>query len=166
MHSHHGGELAARRNAVAGPQIARMDQRAQLVAKLDVQRDVALRLEMKWQHCLLPGANFTRYWTGARANLSTLEDGRISAGYLLLEGSTHAILPGRSFLLQQGYGGTTAWDRPHRIGRLVPKEGRCPAPRTNRLPCLRSHPPSPSPTDFPSSRERGTGPRKARNWSR
>src|SRR5580700_8409426 len=129
-----------------------MDKRAQLVAKLDVQRDVALRLEMKWQHCLLPGANFTRYWTGARANLSTWKKGWISEGYLIWERSREAILPGRSFLPRQGYGGTTAWDRPARIGRFVPKEGRCAAPRTNRLPCPRSHPPSPWLPDFPSLR--------------
>jgi hypothetical protein len=29
-------------------------ERTQLIAKLDVQRDMALRLEMKWQHCLSP----------------------------------------------------------------------------------------------------------------
>jgi hypothetical protein len=31
-----------------------MYERTQLVAKLDIQRDVALRLEMQWQHCLSP----------------------------------------------------------------------------------------------------------------
>src|ERR1700680_4711801 len=166
MDPQHGGELAAGRNAVAGAQIARMDERAQLIAKLDVQRDVALRLEMKWQHCLSPGANFTRYWAGARANFSTWGDWRILGGYLILEGSADAILPGRSFLPRQVYGGISAWDRPHRIGRFAPEEDRVPAPRKDRLPCPRSHPPSLSPPDFPSSRERGTGPRKARSWSR
>jgi hypothetical protein len=54
MHAEHGGEFAAGRNAVSRAQIAGMDERAQLVAKLDIQRYVALRLEMKWQHCLSP----------------------------------------------------------------------------------------------------------------
>jgi hypothetical protein len=70
VNSQHGGELAASGNAVAGAQIARMNKGAQLVAKLDVERNVALWLEMKWKHCLSPSANSTRDWTGARANLS------------------------------------------------------------------------------------------------
>src|SRR5713101_2522824 len=70
VNAEHGGEFAARRNAVAGPQIACMHEGAQLVAKLDVQRNVTLWLEMEWKHCLSPSANSTRYWTGARANLS------------------------------------------------------------------------------------------------
>src|ERR1700676_4310241 len=143
-----------------------MDKRAQLVAKLDVQRDVTLRLEMKWQHCLSPRANSTRYWTAARANLSTLKDCRIPEGFRISEGSAGAILPGRSFLPRPGYGGTTASDRPQRIGRFGREGDRCRAPCKNRLPCPRSNPPSLTPRDFPSARERGTGPRKARNWSR
>ena len=70
VNAEHGRELAARRNAVAGTQISRVHEGAQLVAKLDVQRNVALWLEMEWKHCLSPSANSTRYWPGARANLS------------------------------------------------------------------------------------------------
>jgi hypothetical protein len=54
VHAKHGGELTAGGNAVAWAQIAGVHKGAQLVAKLDVQGDVALRLEMKWQHCLSP----------------------------------------------------------------------------------------------------------------
>src|SRR4029077_19523629 len=66
----HGRKLTAGGNAVALTQIAGVHESAQLVAKLDVQRDVALWLEMKWKHCLSPSANSTRYWPAARANLS------------------------------------------------------------------------------------------------
>src|SRR3989441_7385658 len=71
MNAQHGRQLAARRDAVAGAQITGMHERAQLIAKLDVQRNVTLRLEMKWQHCLSPSANSTRDWTASRANLSS-----------------------------------------------------------------------------------------------
>src|SRR5260370_1245500 len=71
VNAEHGCELAASRNAVAGPQIARVHKRAQLVAKLDVQRNVALWLEMEWKHCLSPSANSTRYLPVARANFSS-----------------------------------------------------------------------------------------------
>ena len=71
VNAEHGGKLTASRNAVAGTQIACVHEGAQLIAKLDVQRNVTLRLEMKWQHCLSPSANSTRYWTAARANLSS-----------------------------------------------------------------------------------------------
>src|SRR5713226_6202468 len=70
MNAQHGRQLAARRDAVAGTQITGMHERAQLIAKLDVQRNVTLRLEMKWQHCLSPSANSTRPWPSSRANLS------------------------------------------------------------------------------------------------
>src|SRR5260370_38089280 len=58
VNTEHGGGLAASRNAVAGAQIARVHEGAQLVAKLDVQRNVALWLEMEWKHCLSPSAQF------------------------------------------------------------------------------------------------------------
>jgi hypothetical protein len=70
MNAEHGGEFAARWNAVAWAQVTRVHQGAQLVAKLNVERDVTLWLELKWQHCLSPSANFSRYWPVARANLS------------------------------------------------------------------------------------------------
>src|SRR6266446_60249 len=70
VNAEHSGKLAARRDAIARAQVTRVDERAQLVAKLDVQRNVALRLEMEWKHCLSPSANSTRYWPAARANLS------------------------------------------------------------------------------------------------
>jgi len=70
VHAEHSRKLAAGRNAVTGAQIARMNKGPQLIAKLDVQRNVTLWLEMEWQHCLSPSANSTRYWPGARANLS------------------------------------------------------------------------------------------------
>src|ERR1700726_4434246 len=71
---------------------ARVDEGAQLIAKLDVQRNVTLRLEMEWKHCLSPSANSTRYWTGARANLSF----RDRAGYrrlILRRGQQKPTLP-------------------------------------------------------------------------
>ncbi len=71
MDPQHGGQLAASGNAVAWTQIACVHKGPHLIAKLDVQRNVALGLEMKWQHCLSPCANSTRYWPAARANLST-----------------------------------------------------------------------------------------------
>ena len=70
MNAEHGRELTAGRNAVARAQISGVDEGPQLIAKLDVQRNVALRLEMEWKHCLSPSANSTRYWPDARANLS------------------------------------------------------------------------------------------------
>src|SRR4029077_15965543 len=56
----HGSQLAARWNAVTRAQSSRMDEGAQLIAKLDVKGNVALWLEMNWQHCLSPSANSTR----------------------------------------------------------------------------------------------------------
>jgi len=38
------GQLATRRDAVAGAQFAGMDQRAKLVAQLDIKRNVAFGL--------------------------------------------------------------------------------------------------------------------------
>jgi len=70
VNAEHGGELTAGGNAVALTQIAGVHESAQLVAKLDVQWNVTLRLEMEWKHCLSPSANSTRYWPAARANLS------------------------------------------------------------------------------------------------
>src|SRR6266571_4777224 len=80
MNAQHGRQLAARRDAVAGTQITGMHERAQLIAKLDVQRNVTLRLEMKWQHCLSPSAKSTRDWTASRANLSSAKLVRVSPG--------------------------------------------------------------------------------------
>ena len=54
MHAEHGGEFAAGGDAVAVTQIAGMDEGAELVAQLDVERNVAFGLEMEWQHCLAP----------------------------------------------------------------------------------------------------------------
>ena len=54
MNAQHGGELAAGGDAVAGAQIAGVDKSAKLVAKLDVQGNVAFWLEMHWEHCLSP----------------------------------------------------------------------------------------------------------------
>jgi hypothetical protein len=55
-----------------------MDERAELVAKLDVQRDVAFGLEMYRKHCLSPAANSTANWTDTRANLSFSRQGRLT----------------------------------------------------------------------------------------
>ena len=71
MNAEHGREFTAGRNAIARAQISGVDEGPQLIAKLDVQRNVALRLEMEWKHCLSPSANSTRYWPDARANLSS-----------------------------------------------------------------------------------------------
>src|SRR5260370_10552776 len=71
VNAKHGGELTAGRNADARAQVALVNTRAQLVAKLDVQGNVTLLLEMEWKHCLSPSANSTRHWPGARANLSS-----------------------------------------------------------------------------------------------
>jgi hypothetical protein len=95
----HGGEFAAGGNAIAGAQIAGVDERAKLVTKLDVQRDVALRLEMKWQHCLSPSGYFTRYWTAARANLSYRHFGRFLAR---IEQAGAGNRPGRPVQLEGG----------------------------------------------------------------
>src|SRR6202158_1128677 len=81
VNSEHRRELTARPNAVAGAQIARMHEGAQLIAKLDVQRNVTLWLEMEWKHCLSPSANSTRYWPDARANLSSALP-RVPASFL------------------------------------------------------------------------------------
>src|SRR5215469_12209931 len=70
VHAQHGREFPACRNAVARTQITGMHQGAQLVAELNIERDVALRLEMKWQHCLSPSVNFSKNWPATRANLS------------------------------------------------------------------------------------------------
>ncbi len=54
MNTEHGGEFAAGRDAVAGAQVTGVDERAQLVTKLNVEGDVGFRLEMHWEHCLSP----------------------------------------------------------------------------------------------------------------
>src|SRR5712672_608569 len=70
MDTEDGSEFAAGRNAVARAEIASVYQRAKLVAQLDIERNVTFGLEMYGQHCLSQKANCSRYWTGARANLS------------------------------------------------------------------------------------------------
>src|SRR6266853_57554 len=70
MDAEDGSELAAGRNAVARAKIASVYQRAELVAQLDIERNVTFGLEMYGQHCLSQKANCSRNWTGARANLS------------------------------------------------------------------------------------------------
>src|SRR6266851_9300174 len=70
MDAEDGSELAAGRNAVARAKIAGVYQRTELVAQLDIERNVTFGLEMYGQHCLSQKANCSRYWTGARANLS------------------------------------------------------------------------------------------------
>src|SRR6267154_1190890 len=70
MHAEDGSELAAGRNAVARAKIASVYQRTKLVTQLDIERNVTFGLEMYGQHCLSQKANCSRYWTGARANLS------------------------------------------------------------------------------------------------
>jgi hypothetical protein len=52
MHSELNGQLARRWNPVARTQVAAMHQSAQLVAKLDVQRYVALGLKLERKHWL------------------------------------------------------------------------------------------------------------------
>ena len=42
-------EFAARGDALAGTQISAMHQRANLVAQLDIERNVTLGLKMEWQ---------------------------------------------------------------------------------------------------------------------
>jgi hypothetical protein len=54
VNAKHSRELAAGRNAVAGAQIACVHEGAQLIAKLDVEWNVTLWLEMEWKHCLSP----------------------------------------------------------------------------------------------------------------
>ena len=58
MHSQHPRQFAACRDAVARAQIARVHQRPQLVAQLDIQRNVAFRLEMYRKHWLSPKSQF------------------------------------------------------------------------------------------------------------
>src|SRR5262249_43705959 len=58
VNAEHRGELAARWDAVARAQITGMDEGAQLVAKLDVQGNVALRLQMNWKHWHSPVSQF------------------------------------------------------------------------------------------------------------
>ena len=48
VNTEHCREFAASGNAVAGPQIAGVHKRAQLIAKLDIERNVTLGLEMNW----------------------------------------------------------------------------------------------------------------------
>ena len=50
----HGREFARGGDAVAGAKITGVDECAQLIAELDVQRDVGFWLEMHWEHCLSP----------------------------------------------------------------------------------------------------------------
>jgi hypothetical protein len=47
------GELAAGGNAFAMAQIPAVNQGANLVAQLDVERNVALGLQMQWNHWLI-----------------------------------------------------------------------------------------------------------------
>src|SRR6266446_10985833 len=71
MDAEDGREFATGGNAVARTQIASVDQCAKLIAQLDIKRNVTFGLEMYGQHCLSQKANCSRYWTGARANLSS-----------------------------------------------------------------------------------------------
>jgi hypothetical protein len=48
------GQFAARRNTVAGAQLPGVHPRAELIAQLHVQRNVALGLQMEWQHWMHP----------------------------------------------------------------------------------------------------------------
>ena len=50
----HGGEFAAGGDAVAGAEIAGVDEGAKLITELNVQWDVGFWLEMHWEHCLSP----------------------------------------------------------------------------------------------------------------
>jgi hypothetical protein len=54
MNAEHGGEFTAGGDTVAGAQVACVDEGAELVTELDVQRDVGFWLEMHWEHCLSP----------------------------------------------------------------------------------------------------------------
>jgi hypothetical protein len=54
VYAQHGGQLAAGGNAVAGTQIASVHKGTQLIAQLNVKRNVTLRLEVYREHCLSP----------------------------------------------------------------------------------------------------------------
>jgi hypothetical protein len=67
------GEFPTGRNAVAGAKVTRVNQGAELIPELNIERYVAFGLKVYWQHCLSPSGYFSRNWTGERAKLS-LED--------------------------------------------------------------------------------------------
>src|ERR1051326_7934505 len=54
VHAQHNRKLAAGRDAVARPQVAGMHQGAKLVAQLDIQGNMALRLKVDRKHWFLP----------------------------------------------------------------------------------------------------------------
>jgi len=53
------GQFAARRDSIAGAKFARMDERAKLIAKLDVEGNVAFRLNLEGQHWLSPTGQYS-----------------------------------------------------------------------------------------------------------
>jgi ABC-type ATPase involved in cell division len=54
MNTEHLREFAAGGNAVARPKVTSVNQGAKLIAKLNVEGNVAFRLKVYWQHCLSP----------------------------------------------------------------------------------------------------------------
>jgi hypothetical protein len=46
MNAKYGRQFAARRDPVAGPQVTRMNEGAQLIAKLNVKRNMAFGLKV------------------------------------------------------------------------------------------------------------------------
>ena len=54
MNAQHRRELTAGGDAVARAQVTGVDEGAKLIAKLNVERNVGLWLEMHWEHCLSP----------------------------------------------------------------------------------------------------------------
>jgi len=58
MNTESESEFAAGGDAVTGTKIASVDEGAELVAELDIERNVAFGLKVYWQHCLSPQGIF------------------------------------------------------------------------------------------------------------
>ena len=75
MDAQHLRQFAAGGNAVARAKVTGMNEGAKLIAKLNVEGNVAFGLKVYWQHCLSPRRYFSRNWTSGRANLSLRRSG-------------------------------------------------------------------------------------------
>ena len=73
------GEFAAGGNALAGAQISAMNQGANLVAQLDVERNVTLGLQMQWNHWLIQSGQSIVSFSGVKSQFVFSFVGRASA---------------------------------------------------------------------------------------
>jgi len=84
VHAKLRGKFAARRNALARPQISAMHKRANLVAQLHVEWNVAFALQMKWNHWLTQLGQFIVTYLAVKSQFVFLHLVRQASACLLL----------------------------------------------------------------------------------